>query len=86
MATRTFVRYVRLLWSWLGTGVTKDKMTFGPSAEIPSRAAAKNTGAFSFVDMANPWIFEKPNLPGIANDGYISAHSSADSCFVTPNV
>ena len=81
MTIRTFVQYVRVLWSGLGIGVAKDKITLGPSDITPSKEDAKNCGAASFRDMENPWLSEKTPEWGAANP-WVSVRESP----VKPNV
>ena len=76
MAKRTFVTYLRLLWSSLGIGVTNDKTTFGPSAAMPESAEQKNCGAWSFTDMANPWISEKAPEWAVLNSRWAAQAST----------
>lgn len=47
MTTRTLVSYLVSLWSKLGIGVAKDKITLSPSALEPAIPAQKNCGALS---------------------------------------
>ena len=68
MAIRTFVRYCRLPWSSLGTGVPNERIITGPSPAEPCIPAQKNCGAVSPSDMMlNPWLLEKPQECGAAN-------------------
>lgn len=47
MTTRTLVSYLVSLWSKLGIGVAKDKITLSPSDLEPAIPAQKNCGALS---------------------------------------
>lgn len=47
MTTRTLVSYLVALWSKLGMGVAKDKITLSPSTLDPAIPAQKNWGALS---------------------------------------
>lgn len=67
MTIRKLVQYVRLLWSWLGTGVAKESIKFAPSGATPCIPAQKNCGASSLNGMANPWLLNRENQAGLAN-------------------
>lgn len=67
MTIRTLVKYIRDCWSWLGTGVEKDKTKFGPSCETPSIPEQKTCGASFPRGMANPLCEKNKSQAGMAN-------------------